>query len=790
MQPSEDEGGDRSGGDVLFVRFAFGLGEPVVPLRRVELIGLRDGVCDEDAAAGAGELAADERRKVLLVIESCIDRAPAIAEVEGGEAVGAEADDGHPDGFEGLAGGGDIKDVLDTARNDRDGEASEGAEIGGDIQSGGVVLVDSADAARGEESDARGGGELHGGADGGRGVGSAVHERAEVAGVGLGNFACFEQELQLVIGHADGGHARDDADEGGDRALRPDDAAEIAVEVERGGGRDAVNEQGGLEGDGVARDSADEVWDGGGHGWIGVLGGMARRPQALYTLREVRACSSIGQSSRLTRGRFPVRPRARPLAVVMQHPACVAALVDDATAHDCLTAFAVPSSLFPDPCSPLPDPSSLMFSLALDAVYAVVAAATAPWWMRKARGGWSERFGRIEALPAKRRPRVLVHAVSVGEVNLTRPLLPLLADHAEVVLSVTTDTGMARARSLYERGGGNDSGTGPRVRVVRYPLDSSASVRRFMDAVDPDVVALVELELWPNFARACGARGVPIAVINGRLSARSFKRYHLGKVFIGRYFEQLAFAAVQDADYAARFRAMGVKDERLSIAGSMKWDAAETGTVAGAEELAREMGIDRSRPLVVGGSTAPGEHELLHAAVPADVQLLCAPRRPEWFDEAARVMTGCVRRSGATVKEAGEGREALAESKPNRFLLDTIGELRKAYALADVIVIGRSFGALYGSDPMEAAALGKPVVIGPAVADFQSVVETMERGGAIVRTTARELPRVLAELLADPARRAELGERARRCVLDNQGAAARHARLIIDLLKRAGEKRA
>jgi 3-deoxy-D-manno-octulosonic-acid transferase len=474
----------------------------------------------------------------------------------------------------------------------------------------------------------------------------------------------------------------------------------------------------------------------------------------------------------------------------MQHPACVAALVDDATAHDCLTAFAVPSSLFPDPCSPLPDPSSLMFSLALDAVYAVVAAATAPWWMRKARGGWSERFGRIEALPAKRRPRVLVHAVSVGEVNLTRPLLPLLADHAEVVLSVTTDTGMARARSLYERGGGNDSGTGPRVRVVRYPLDSSASVRRFMDAVDPDVVALVELELWPNFARACGARGVPIAVINGRLSARSFKRYHLGKVFIGRYFEQLAFAAVQDADYAARFRAMGVKDERLSIAGSMKWDAAETGTVAGAEELAREMGIDRSRPLVVGGSTAPGEHELLHAAVPADVQLLCAPRRPEWFDEAARVMTGCVRRSGATVKEAGEGREALAESKPNRFLLDTIGELRKAYALADVIVIGRSFGALYGSDPMEAAALGKPVVIGPAVADFQSVVETMERGGAIVRTTARELPRVLAELLADPARRAELGERARRCVLDNQGAAARHARLIIDLLKRAGEKRA
>lgn len=418
-----------------------------------------------------------------------------------------------------------------------------------------------------------------------------------------------------------------------------------------------------------------------------------------------------------------------------------------------------------------------MISIALDAVYAVVAAATAPRWMRKARGGWSERFGRVGALPEKRRLRVLVHAVSVGEVNLTRPLLPLLAEHAEVVLSVTTDTGMARARSLYERGPASGPGCAD-VRVVRYPLDSSASVRRFLDAVRPDAVALVELELWPNFARACRTRGVPIAVINGRLSARSFKRYRLGKMFIGRYFKQLAFAAVQDQDYAERFGAMGVADGGVIIAGSMKWDAAETGEVAGADELGREMGIDRSRPLVVGGSTAPGEHELLHAAVPAGMQLLCAPRRPEWFDEAARALTGCVRRSSGSTGSAGS----------DRFLLDTIGELRKAYALADVIVIGRSFGDLYGSDPMEAAALGKPVVIGPAVADFQNVVETMERSGAIIRTTAKELPTVLAGLLGDPARRAELGERARRCVLENQGAAARHARLILGLLERAGGK--
>jgi len=412
--------------------------------------------------------------------------------------------------------------------------------------------------------------------------------------------------------------------------------------------------------------------------------------------------------------------------------------------------------------------------LALDAVYAVVAAGTAPWWMRKARGGWGERFGAIEALPAKARSRLLIHAVSVGEVNLTRPLVDRLVGACEVVVSVTTDTGIARARSMY--------GSAPGVRVVRYPLDASWSVRRFLDAVQPDAVALVELELWPNFARACAKRGIPMAVVNGRLSARSFKRYHAGRAFVGRFFRQLAFAAVQDEAYAQRFRAMGVAPDRCVVAGSMKWDSAETGeTVAGSDDLAREMGVDRSRPLIVGGSTAPGEHELLHGATPAGVQLLCAPRRPEWFDQAAVALPGCVRRSAERSRVGAD-----------RFLLDTIGELRKAYALADVIVIGRSFGDLFGSDPMEAAALGRPVVIGPAVTDFQSAVEALDHAGGIVRTTAAELPGVLAGLIADESKRRELGARARACVLANQGAAERHAAMLVELLNRtlAERKRA
>lgn len=408
-------------------------------------------------------------------------------------------------------------------------------------------------------------------------------------------------------------------------------------------------------------------------------------------------------------------------------------------------------------------------SLVLDAVYAVVAGATAPWWMRKARADWGARFGRIDALPAPigGRSRLLLHAVSVGEVNLLRPLVRLLENDVDLVVSVTTDTGIARARDLYA----------DRCRVVRFPLDASWSVRRFLDVVRPDAVALTELEIWPNFMEECRRRSIGVAVINGRLSARSFRSYRLLRWSLRRYFGQLEFAAVQDDAYARRFRFMGVRPLRCHVAGTMKWDAADvTDDVHGASALAEALGIDRSRPLIVAGSTAPDEHDLLHRGTPEGVQLLCAPRRPEWFDGAASALPGCVRRS-----VPGSGNPSSG-----RFLLDSIGELRMAYSLADIAVVGRSFGDLHGSDPMEPAALAKPVVIGPAVSDFQTTVDAMKRDRAIVQVTRAELARVLWGLLADPARRSELAAAARRCVVEHQGASVRHAGLLRSMLERAG----
>ncbi len=407
----------------------------------------------------------------------------------------------------------------------------------------------------------------------------------------------------------------------------------------------------------------------------------------------------------------------------------------------------------------------------VDAVYLAVALVTLPVWLvrmirtGKIRTDWAGRFGRTEPLPAAGAKRILIHAVSVGEVNAARLLVERLAAAGpapEVVIATTTDTGWARAGRLF----------GGRHRVLRYPFDFWRPVNRFLDAVRPDAVVLMELEVWPNFTLACTRRGIPVCVVNGRLTPRSARRYRLVAPAARACFGRLAFAAVQNETYARRFRRLGVPADALPVTGTMKWDTAQIADrVEGDEALAAEMGIDRQHPLVVAGSTAPGEHELLATAMPDGVQLLCAPRRPEWFDQAATALPGCARRS-----RGDRG------SVTGRFLLDTIGELRLAYALADVVVVGRSFGSLHGSDMMEPVALGKATIVGPAVSDFQDTVDALRARGGIVQTDCEGLPAALRELLGDQRRRQRLAECGRAVIRAHQGATERHVGLILSLL--------
>ncbi len=423
--------------------------------------------------------------------------------------------------------------------------------------------------------------------------------------------------------------------------------------------------------------------------------------------------------------------------------------------------------------------------LAYDMLYASVALLTSPVWAyRMARTGkwrtdWPARFGRCNTPLAPARHTLLIHAVSVGEVNAVSRLVDTLDERTHgalrIVVSVTTDTGAARARRLFE----------PRHTVVRYPFDLGHCVRRFLDTVQPTVVALTELEVWPNFVDQCHRREIPIAVINGRLSPRSFRWYRRLTPLVRPTFSKLTAVAAQTPDYAQRFTQLGVPTDHVRVLDSMKWDTAPLDiappeathtpdSIPGAADLARAMGIDTTQPVIVAGSTGPGEEKLLIDTCPPHAQLVLVPRKPERFDEVASLSAQVVRRTrhpdGSDPPPAGS----------KLFLVDTMGELLKAYALADAAIVGRSFLGMYGSNPMEPVALGKPTIIGPHHSDFADIVNALRAAEGIVVTDSPG--QAVSDLLAHPDRARAIADRGRGVILTRRGATDRHADMLLELM--------
>ena len=403
----------------------------------------------------------------------------------------------------------------------------------------------------------------------------------------------------------------------------------------------------------------------------------------------------------------------------------------------------------------------------------------------KMKTDWSGRFGHVESKHVSpsatsdhaAHPCILIHAVSVGEVNATLLFIQALQENnseVRIVLATTTDTGFARAKTCFEE---------TDVRVVRYPIDFSRAVSRFLDAIMPNVVVLIEQEIWPNFTAECERRYIPVGVINARLSDRSARRYRTFGWLLARSLKRLSFVAAQTQEYADRFIHVGVPADRVHVTDTMKWDVIQLRDASNEPEvvaLANDLGIDRERPLIVAGSTEPIEHALLHSAVPSDVQLLCAPRKPEWFDNAARDLPGCTRRSEKT----GQVRFSQSPDTPtSRFLLDTLGELEAAYALADIAIVGRSFGELYGSNPIEPIALGKPTIIGPNVDDFRDVVDGLVEAGGLLQVTRNSFEQQLLELLHDENKRKTLAHNGQSYIRSRQGASQRNATLVLQHLE-------
>jgi 3-deoxy-D-manno-octulosonic-acid transferase len=425
--------------------------------------------------------------------------------------------------------------------------------------------------------------------------------------------------------------------------------------------------------------------------------------------------------------------------------------------------------------------------LLVDVCYGLAGVAYAPVlaWQAirfgKNRTGWRERFGRAPDLPAHPE-RIWIHAVSVGEVNATRRLITEVERDrpgAEIVISSTTDTGIARAKALY-----------PNRVIFRFPLDLSGVVRSVLGRVRPTLIVLVELEVWYHLVHLARRSDIPVVVVNGRLSERSVRRFGLIRSVARRMFESLEAVAAQDDEIASRFRAMGVPADRCVVTGSLKWDTAEVADrVAGQDEVAAALGLAVDRPIVVCGSTGPGEEALLldvyrrlRESTPG-LQFVLVPRKPERFSEvAARVRAAgfqCVRRS-----ECADG-GSRSVSADDVWLVDTMGELRKLYALATVVFVGRSLVPMGGSDPMEVAALGKPIVIGPHTENFRQAVRALEqRGGLRVVPDAGALAIALRDLLADSAAPGAMGVRARQTVIEHQGATRRTVELLGEVLDR------
>ncbi len=420
----------------------------------------------------------------------------------------------------------------------------------------------------------------------------------------------------------------------------------------------------------------------------------------------------------------------------------------------------------------------------------------------KNRRGWRQRFGCVPRFePGKR--RIWVHAVSLGEVNATPKLVEALQERlgdCQIVISTTTDTGYARAVHFY----------GP-DRVFRFPLDFSMVIARVLRRINPTMVVLVELEVWYNLVRMATRCGIPVAVVNGRLTERSARRFGALRVVVKSMFRDLAWVGAQDEDIARRFRGLGTAAKRISITSSLKWDSALVADrVEGMDALAAAVGIDGSGLLWVCGSTGPGEELIILEAyrklcgswrdrlgdMPEEAcapdrkrhpQLAIVPRKPERFDEVAKLIEragfACVRRS-----DRPDGCEPPVGMVRAVILGDTMGELRKFYALSHVVFVGRTLVPLGGSDPMEVAALGKPIVVGPHTDNFESAVGAMRSADAIRCVADGDgLHEVVGAILAHALPDEGIGSRAREVVLRNQGATRRTVDHLVRLLESAGQ---
>jgi 3-deoxy-D-manno-octulosonic-acid transferase len=428
-------------------------------------------------------------------------------------------------------------------------------------------------------------------------------------------------------------------------------------------------------------------------------------------------------------------------------------------------------------------------------LFAICFILSSPYYfvrMRR-RGNWQkgfvERFGRYDTKLKQaitNRDTLWMHAVSVGEVNvctqLIRALEPRLPN-LKIVVSTTTTTGMGELRRKLPH----------HIGKIYYPIDRRLYVTRALNTIRPEAIVLVEAEIWPNFLWRARDLGMPVFLVNARLSDRSYRGYKRFGFLFKPLFASLSGIGAQNEADAAKLRDLGCRLDAIHIVGSLKFDAAKLDErrLLDVPALLRQVGVRPGARLIVGGSTHPGEETILagqflrlRSRFP-DLFLVLVPRHFERSREVGREL-------GALGLKFAYRSELMAHTwfEPGEIeclVVNTTGELKYFYEHATIIFVGKSLAAQGGQNPIEPGALGKAMVFGPNMQNFAEVVrDFLEQKGAVQVRDAAELEQVLGQLLADEPRREQLGRNALKVVRENLGAIDRTADMIVEYLATSG----
>lgn len=369
----------------------------------------------------------------------------------------------------------------------------------------------------------------------------------------------------------------------------------------------------------------------------------------------------------------------------------------------------------------------------------------------------------------KSRKNIWIHAVSVGETiavsSLAKNLKSRYPGH-RLVISTVTETG----NSVAERLAGDDG------IAFFLPFDISFVIRRAIDYISPSILIIAETELWPNLIREAGIRGIPIVLVNGRISDRSYIGYACVKFLLAPLLNNITLFLMQTATDRKRITALGAPDSRVMISGNLKFDSSVTrdSSAADKDALYTSLGIKGGEKLIVAGSTHTGEEEAITRTFKdlkssfRGLRLLIAPRHIERTSD----VEGIIERYGFTPVRISQLSALSSQLSANTvFILDTIGQLKDFYSIADVVFVGGSLIRRGGQNIIEPAAFGKPVIFGPHTFNFKDITELfLEKEAALAVNDTESLGKALTRLLSDEDLCRRLGMRAKEIVDENRGA--------------------